>query len=137
MEIYSSLEYLRPALDYVTLMALQAKISQELLWKVQLGAEEALVNIMRYAYQDKVGIIEIECRNENGNTFSIQISDFGLPFDPTSRPLEEVNEIQTSGFGINLMRKVMDEVEYKRDGNKNILMLTCNLQHTKSKALQL
>lgn len=127
MEIVSNFQHLRKALAYITLKATQAKASKDALWRLQLASEEAIVNIMRHGYKGTSGTIEIECKNETADHFQIKISDFGTPFDPTLQRDEKKEEFKTSGFGIELMRQVVDEVSYTRSGSKNVLILTCNL----------
>jgi anti-sigma regulatory factor (Ser/Thr protein kinase) len=127
MEIASNLQHLREALAYITSKATEAKASKDALWRLQLASEEAIVNIMRHGYKGSSGTIEIECKNETADRFQIKISDFGTPFDPTVQKNEKKEEFETSGFGIELMRQVVDKVSYIRSGSKNVLILTCNL----------
>jgi len=127
MKIASNFQHLRKAIAYITSKAHEAKASKDALWRLQLAAEEAIVNIMRHGYKGASGPIEIECKNETADKLQIKISDFGRPFDPTVQRNEKKEEFETSGFGIELMRQVVDEVHYTRSGSKNILILTCNL----------
>ncbi len=57
----------------------------------------------------------------------IEIIDWGLPFDPLSKPVPDIKapaqERTIGGLGIYLIRKVMDEVKYRRDAGRNILTL--------------
>jgi len=100
--------------------------------EIEIAAEEALVNIFHYAYQGQEGDVEISCRVERGRTFIIEIIDSGMPFDPfsVSEPdtTLDVAERQIGGIGVFLIKKLMDEVTYQRDNNKNILKLAVNLK---------
>jgi len=55
-----------------------------------------------------------------------------MPFDPfsVSEPdtTLDVAERQIGGIGVFLIKKLMDEVTYQRDNNKNILTLTVDLK---------
>ncbi|MFH0738413.1 MAG: ATP-binding protein [Candidatus Omnitrophota bacterium] len=99
----------------------EKKVSQ-----VQLAAEEALVNVIKYAYPDKSGDLEINCNNKEGS-LEIEISDSGIPFDPLSLPEPDIHspmeKRKIGGLGIFMLRKIMDEVKYKREDNRNILTL--------------
>ena len=99
---------------------------QEKLSKIELAAEEALVNVFRYAYPEQPGDVEIICRLE-GERLAIEIIDSGIPFDATAMPVPEVtdgdHEREPGGLGILLMKKVMDEVRYRREKDRNILTL--------------
>lgn len=99
---------------------------QEKIGKIELAAEEALVNVIRYAYPEQPGDVEMICRLE-GEGLAIEIIDSGIPFDATAAPVGEVadgdHEREPGGLGILLMKKVMDEVRYRREENRNILTL--------------
>ena len=99
---------------------------QEKISKIELAAEEALVNVFRYAYPEAPGDVEIICRLEGGR-FAVEIIDSGIPFDATAVPFPEVadgaHEREPGGLGIFLMKKAMDEVRYRRENDRNILTL--------------
>ncbi len=94
--------------------------------KIQLACEEALVNVINYAYPGKGGELDIECVNRP-DRLVITISDSGVPFDPLALPEPDINapfeERKIGGLGIFMMRKIMDDVSYRREGGRNILTL--------------
>lgn len=95
---------------------------------LNLALEEAVVNVMEYAYPIGVqGDVTIEAiANEKCLVFII--SDSGIPFDPTQK--EEVDttlsaeERSIGGLGIHLVREIMDFIDYKYRDSKNILTLS-------------
>jgi anti-sigma regulatory factor (Ser/Thr protein kinase) len=93
---------------------------------IELALEEALVNIARYAYRGEPGEVEVGCRAE-GDRLLLDILDWGEPFDPLAAPEPErtggIEARQVGGLGIHLMKRVMDEVRYRREGNCNHLTL--------------
>lgn len=95
--------------------------------KLNLAVEEAVVNVMNYAYpQGTVGDINIEAKGDD-NQLEFIISDSGTPFDPTAKADANTSltaeERPIGGLGIHLVRQIMDEVMYERKDNKNILTL--------------
>ena len=95
--------------------------------KLNLAIEEAVVNVMNYAYpQDTVGDINIEAKGDD-NQLEFIISDTGTPFDPTAKAEVDTTlsaeERPIGGLGIHLVRQIMDGVTYERKDNKNILTL--------------
>ena len=95
---------------------------------LNLAIEEAFTNVVNYAYHDhEQRLIDIEfVRTEN--QIEIIITDNGFPYDPTQNadprtdlPLEER---PIGGLGIFLIKKLMDDVQYQRHSDKNILKLT-------------
>jgi serine/threonine-protein kinase RsbW len=99
---------------------------QEKISKMELATEEALVNIFRYAYPEAPGDVEMICKLEGGR-FTIEIIDSGIPFDVTAMPdpkvADGVHEREPGGLGVFFIKKVMDEVRYRRENDRNILTL--------------
>jgi serine/threonine-protein kinase RsbW len=93
---------------------------------IELAAEEAFVNICNYSYPGKPGDVEVICELD-GNRFIIEIIDSGIPFDMTSLPdpdiTADVDDRKIGGLGILLIKKMVDEVRYRRENNRNILNL--------------
>jgi serine/threonine-protein kinase RsbW len=58
----------------------------------------------------------------------IEIIDSGVPFDVTSLTdpdlTADVGERKIGGLGIFLVKKMVDEVKYRREIDRNILTLT-------------
>lgn len=97
---------------------------------INLALEEAVSNVMLYAYpQDNAGTVLIEAeRTDKGIEFVI--SDSGIPFDPTGRKEADITlsaeEREIGGLGIHLVRQIMDSIEYERKDNMNVLTLKKN-----------
>ena len=103
--------------------------------QVQLAVEEAVVNVMDYAYPAGTrGELTVEVQADDEQLQFI-IRDTGIPFDPTTTP-----EIDTTlsakdrpigGLGIHLVRQIMDDVQYRRIGEFNVLTLIKKYQKVK------
>jgi serine/threonine-protein kinase RsbW len=93
----------------------------------QLAVEEAITNIIVHGYRDAGGEITVSCRAGNGNV-EVRLEDRAGPFDPLTIPepdlASEVEERKIGGIGIFLIRQVMDEIRYRFEEGKNILVLT-------------
>jgi sigma-B regulation protein RsbU (phosphoserine phosphatase) len=101
--------------------------------KMNLAIEEAVVNVMRYAYlQDTIGDINIEAQ-ANDVRLKFVITDTGMPFDPTA--MKEVDtslsleERSIGGLGIHLVRQIMDSINYERINGTNVLTLRKKFNH--------
>ena len=95
--------------------------------QMNLALEEAVVNVMKYAYPHGiVGDIHIEAQ-ANDVRLKFVISDNGTPFDPTAKAEVDTTlsaeERPIGGLGIHLVRKIMDSINYERTRNKNVLTL--------------
>ena len=95
--------------------------------KLNLAIEEAVVNVMNYAYPTGVtGNVDIDAQM-NDERLKFVISDSGTPFDPTAKA--EVDTTLTAeergigGLGIHLIRQIMDTINYERVDGKNVLTL--------------
>jgi len=95
---------------------------------INLSVEEAVVNVMKYAYQKgTTGEVWVNATVTDG-LLTISITDCGAPFDPGDKKDPDINlpaeERPIGGLGIFLVRQLMDTVTYQRADGKNILTLT-------------
>ena len=99
----------------------------QIVWELELIADEILTNIIRYAYPQVVGMIEVSCCYEASKGLVVEINDYGIPFSPLAYPTpdctSDINSIRTNGFGIYIVRCLLDDIAYKRKGNMNCLTL--------------
>ena len=98
---------------------------------INLALEEAVSNVMLYAYpKDKNGQVFVEYA-KMGDELVFTISDSGIPFDPTKTQEVDVTlsaeEREVGGLGIHLVRQLMDAISYERKDNTNILTLVKKL----------
>ena len=94
---------------------------------LNLAMEEAVVNVMTYAYPEGTkGEVRIDAV-ANDRRAKFIISDRGVPFDPTAKAEADttlsVEERPIGGLGIHLVRQIMDSVNYEYVGGMNILTL--------------
>ena len=94
---------------------------------LNLALEEAVVNVMEYAYPEgQKGNVEIEVTADQ-EWMTFVIMDTGIAFDPTMKEDADTTlsaeERPIGGLGIFLVRQLMDVIDYKRQDNKNVLTL--------------
>lgn len=95
--------------------------------KVSVVLDEMLNNLVTYAYvDDEEHEIDIEIEL-SGKRLVVTIMDEGVPFNPfgveTPDISTSVDERELGGLGIHLVRSVMDEYQYQRQINKNVVTL--------------
>ncbi len=105
----------------------QNSLDHASLSKIDLALEEALANIIMYAYPDgKTGEVTLDMNVEN-NAIKMKISDKGIPFNPLEKETADLNvsleERKIGGLGIYLIKEIMDKVEYEYKEKNNILNL--------------
>lgn len=102
-------------------------VESSLAKKLQLAVEEAVVNVMEYAYPTGVsGDISLQVSSD-GQSLKFVIKDQGGAFDPTMKELPDttlsVEDRPIGGLGILLVREMMDSINYERTGGMNVLTL--------------
>jgi len=100
--------------------------------QVKVAIEEAVVNVMKYAYPTgHCGNVTIEAVS-NDVCLTFTITDSGKPFDPTVHPAVDISlpasERKIGGLGIHIMRRNMDSINYERLGNLNVLTMRKRLK---------
>ena len=106
-------------------------IPQNLNMPINLALEEAVSNVMLYAYpgrdDGKVIVEFVRSKTHDGERLLFTITDTGIPFDPTAQKEADITlsaeERSIGGLGIHLVRQIMDEVVYRREETRNILTL--------------
>lgn len=101
--------------------------------KIEVAVEEILVNIISYGYADsnsENAIISIKCEpiSDQNKGIAIHIYDNGIPYNPLASAQASRDPIKSfeepiGGLGIYLVLKLMDNVHYRRESDKNILIL--------------
>ncbi|HOU32674.1 MAG TPA: ATP-binding protein [Synergistaceae bacterium] len=106
--------------------AAEGKLSPRREAHLDLAVEEIVVNICSYAYEIPPGEITVRVE-ETEDSLGVEFIDNGVPFDPlaaeepdVTRPLADRDQ---GGLGILLVRRVMDEVHYRREGGRNCLRI--------------
>ena len=102
--------------------------------QVRVAVEEAVVNVMRYAYPlESHGDVTIEATS-NEMRLKFTIIDSGQPFDPTVQPDVDIKlpakERRIGGLGIHIMRQNMDSINYERVDNLNVLTLSKKIHNS-------
>ena len=112
--------------EFVESICEQAGLDMGITMNINLALEEAVVNVMNYAYPlGTQGKIVIEAMADDQRVKFV-IIDQGAPFDPTTK--EDVDTLSvddrpTGGLGIHLIRQIMDTINYERKGKNNVLTL--------------
>ncbi len=94
---------------------------------LNLAMEEAVVNVMNYAYpKESVNNIDITAE-VNDEEIAFSIADSGIPFDPTQKGEPDLSldaeDRPIGGLGIHLVRQLMDTLDYRYENGHNILTL--------------
>ena len=107
--------------------ATQHDISGRLRYHLLVSIEGILTNIIKYGFDEEgVHPIHITFRRVE-EQIEMEFEDRGREFNPLEigepdldSPIEDR---QLGGLGIHLVKKMVDEAKYRREGDRNILLL--------------
>lgn len=127
LTIKNDINQLQLVSEFLELVGEEWELDIELIWNLNLVLEEAVSNIIFYAYPGEVDQkIDITLTIE-GNVLEIVLADSGRAFDPTLKKEPDISlppeQREIGGLGIFLVRKLMGEVTYYRTNGRNILTM--------------
>lgn len=103
---------------------------ETLVYNVQLAAHEVCTNIVNHAYGNaEGGRIEMVLTLYFGQPpcLAIDLYDAGKPFDTDTYTPPNLDEVRVHGYGLFLIRHLMDSVTYTPAPGRNHWRLTKNL----------
>ena len=93
-----------------------------------MALDEVVTNIISYAYADdtehrvmvRVALVR--------DVVSVRVEDDGRAFNPLDAPPPDLrlgaDERPIGGLGVHIVRSVMDSLEYHRENERNVLIMT-------------
>jgi len=123
----NDLSELRRVSEWVRRFADEQQLIHRDAYALELSLNEALTNVMSYAYQDQAQHdIAVELEAQPGR-IRIEIEDDGVPFNPLEVPVEEapqcLDRSRPAGRGLPLMRAFMDELHYRQRDGRNVMIM--------------
>ena len=122
------LDNLQTVMDFATEHLEARDCPMKISMQIELVVEEIFVNIASYAYQPDIGsatfCMEFE---ENPDAVLMTFIDNGKPYNPLEKidpdTSLDIEERDIGGLGIFLVKKNVDEISYKYEDGKNILIM--------------
>lgn len=106
-------------------------LGEKTIFGLALSLEECGSNIVDHAYRRDPRQTFQVLIEANGSTLTIELRDHGPEFDPTRSPTREpANDDEDrppGGWGIQLVRHYIEEIDYRREAGENVLRLTKRL----------
>lgn len=118
--------------EFVEELCFELNFSAEVTMNINLALEEAVANIIMYAYPSDERHDMLLKVTSSPDQLVFLLTDNGVSFDPTQ--VEDVNtmlsieERPVGGLGIFLIRSIMNEVSYQRLDGKNLLTMKKNIE---------
>ena len=125
--VVPSMETVSQVAEFMETEMEKFEVSPKISMKLLIAIDEIYSNIVRYsgATQATVSINKIE------NTLKLQFKDNGIPYNPLDAKEPDITasaeDRSIGGLGIFMVKKMLDNVEYKNIDSCNVLTLTKNL----------
>ena len=123
LKIAADISNASKVIDFVENALTDNHISIKLLQRILICTDEIYANIAQYAH---AGSTEIRCMVSETQV-CVEFSDDGVPYNPLDAREPDVtlsaDERKIGGYGIHIVKKLMDEVRYNFTDNKNHLSI--------------
>ena len=133
LETVASLDYFEQVEGFVMQHLDECGCSPKAANQILIAVEELVVNVCNYAYSEipegQPNPLRVHFTwTHQPNTIVIEIADDGKPFNPLAREDPErpdsIEEAKVGGLGLFMVKQLMDEVEYVREGITNVTIIT-------------
>ncbi len=123
LEIPADFKYLETVSGWVEMALGQVEGAGEdaqALFALKLAVHEICVNIIEHAYHGKQGLIQISFHvTHPPPKIVVQLCDQGDAADAANFVEPNLEEPQVKGYGLYLVKNLVDNVEYTRNGGAN------------------
>ena len=127
LKVSAETKNLTQVLAFVDALLERAGCPLKMQMRIDVAVEELYINIANYAYLPGKGEAVINVWFEDDSTIVIEFRDKGKFFDPLMKEDPDVTlsagERPIGGLGIFMVKKSMDDVQYRREGDQNILTI--------------
>lgn len=102
-------------------------LSDRVCMALSLALHEHLTNVVNYAFTDREPHgIRVRLEVSAGQVVA-EVRDEGRAYNPLERPEVDttvsIDDRPIGGLGVHFIRRLMDEVDYRRDGETNVLRM--------------
>ena len=120
--------------DFVNEALEAADCPPKAVMQIDVAVDEIFANIALYAAtseKNKARVrVRIVDRQDGGRRAEIEFADEGAPFDPLANEDPDISlaadDREIGGLGILLVKKLTDDVAYRREDNMNVLTIGKN-----------
>lgn len=114
--------------NWINEWAGQHALSNHLAQRLDLCSTEVVTNVISYAYDDNAEhpIVLRLCRQNE--LLNLEVEDDGKPFNPLQvpahAPMTSLEDARIGGWGIPIVRRFSDALDYRHADGKNCLTLS-------------
>lgn len=122
-ELKSDLAELETLSQHLTKLGHVTGLTEACITDINICLDELFTNIVSYGFVDDLERIIRFTINVDNNVLTLSIEDEGIPFNPLEKKDPEIPadliDVRIGGLGIHIVRKLMDDISYKRKRGKN------------------
>lgn len=115
------------ALDRLEALCRAAGLPGPLALELRLVGEEVVTNVAKYGFDPGTTPSLEVLLSLTPDEATLEFRDQGKPFDPLAQPAPDLDapleERPIGGLGLTLVRAMVDEARYSREGGTNVLRL--------------
>ena len=113
--------------DFLDAFSERHGLHPKVAYGVNLVLDELVTNVISYGHPGGgEHLITLRMAMRDGE-LTAELEDDGRPFNPLGRPEPDttlsIEERPIGGLGIHFARKTMDDIQYQRRGDRNILTM--------------
>jgi len=127
LTLHATPEEVMRAVETLQEIGRQRGVGERDLFGLALALEECGSNIVNHAFRrDARQQFQVTFEHTK-DAFVIELRDRGPAFDPTAasdRGAQANDDDRAGGWGLQLVRRYMDEIRYTREAGQNVLRLT-------------
>lgn len=131
LRIEATVGNLEKVLSYVDAKLEECGCPMQIQIQIDIAVEEIFVNIANYAYTPGKGDAVMHAEIVDGKVFRMVFKDKGIPYNPLAKEDPDITlsaeERQIGGLGIFMVKKSMDDMQYERMGDQNVLTISKNI----------
>ena len=125
----ATIENVSRAIDFVGENTEKLPFTLKIKHMLEIAVDEIVSNVARYAYEERGGKVTVQFSSDEQGV-SITVIDSGIPYNPLEKEDPDITlsaeERGIGGYGIMIVKNVMDEVTYEYKDNQNILTMKKN-----------
>ncbi len=131
LEVPGEERHLGQVRDFVDRVCAELDVPPKTVNSLKLAIDEACSNIIRHAYRERKGSIQVTIAPHGPNNLLVSLVDQGESFDLNRVRVPDLRRYvatgRKGGLGLFLMNRLMDEVAYNVTSSGNVLTMKKNL----------
>ena len=127
----ATIENVETALDFVRQSISKLPLETKIKHHVEVAVDEIVSNVARYAYGKNSGSVSVKVDTDDTG-LTITVTDSGVAYNPLEKEDPDITlsaeERGIGGYGIFIVKKVMDDISYEYKDNQNVFKMRKNFK---------